>query len=302
MLWFKHIANSTSDPDLMSAVLEFGSDAYYVFFVTLELLTKEAVFDEPKSFKWSFYKTFFPHIHGPKLRRILVHFSETAPKRRTNGEQTARFSATFDEQTVTLFSSKLSDLSRSYNKKLGNKTETIWNHRREKREERRKKKTIHAPSAAAAVPEKGSEEKKGFAEFVTMTQTEFDSLQQKFGDSAKVERAIEILDNYKGAKGKTYKSDYKAILTWVVDRMAEESAKRRPVDSRPASVDPIKAKREKIKSMVESALLETYLTESEAWSKYNEETSQRLNRATISELEAGYFAGFLREHYRKEGK
>ena len=33
---------------------------------------------------------------------------------------------------------------------------------------------------------------------------------------------IEILDNYKGAKGKRYKSDYRAILTWVVDRYNED--------------------------------------------------------------------------------
>ena len=38
-------------------------------------------------------------------------------------------------------------------------------------------------------------------------------------------RMIEILDNYKGAKGKRYKSDYRAILTWVVDRYNEEIVK-----------------------------------------------------------------------------
>lgn len=35
---------------------------------------------------------------------------------------------------------------------------------------------------------------------------------------ADTERLIEILDNYKGATGKTYKSDYRAILNWVVTR------------------------------------------------------------------------------------
>jgi hypothetical protein len=37
---------------------------------------------------------------------------------------------------------------------------------------------------------------------------------------------IEYLDNYKGAYGKTYKSDYRAILVWVADAVYEKRAKR----------------------------------------------------------------------------
>jgi hypothetical protein len=33
---------------------------------------------------------------------------------------------------------------------------------------------------------------------------------------------IEVLDNYKGANGKKYKSDYRAILNWVVERVERE--------------------------------------------------------------------------------
>ena len=36
---------------------------------------------------------------------------------------------------------------------------------------------------------------------------------------------IEILNNYKGSKGKKYKSDYMAILNWVVERYNEELQK-----------------------------------------------------------------------------
>ena len=38
-----------------------------------------------------------------------------------------------------------------------------------------------------------------------------------FADACIVE-----LDNYKGARGKTYKDDYRAILCWVVDRVKEK--------------------------------------------------------------------------------
>jgi len=42
-------------------------------------------------------------------------------------------------------------------------------------------------------------------------------------DGAK--RCIEILDNYKGSHGKKYKSDYRTILNWVVQRYDEEQQK-----------------------------------------------------------------------------
>ena len=44
---------------------------------------------------------------------------------------------------------------------------------------------------------------------------------ETFG-KAGADRAIEILSNYKGSKGKSYKSDYRAILSWVIDRMKEK--------------------------------------------------------------------------------
>jgi hypothetical protein len=79
-----------------------------------------------------------------------------------------------------------------------------------------------------------------FAEFVSMTEDEHRKLIEKYGlkDTA---RMIEILDNYKGSKGKTYKSDYRAILNWVVGRLEEEKekAKKRPGHQPPASSVPI---------------------------------------------------------------
>ncbi len=66
-----------------------------------------------------------------------------------------------------------------------------------------------------------NEKKVPYAEFVKMTETEYQKLVQQYGETA-AKRMVEILDNYKGAKGKTYKNDYRAILNWVVKRYEEE--------------------------------------------------------------------------------
>lgn len=67
--------------------------------------------------------------------------------------------------------------------------------------------------------------KVNYAEFVSMTEEEYGKLVAEHG-TEKTKRAIEVLDNYKGSKGKTYKSDYRAILSWVIERVNEEFSKR----------------------------------------------------------------------------
>lgn len=62
------------------------------------------------------------------------------------------------------------------------------------------------------------------AENVTMTNDEYQKLLAAHGP-ADTARLVEILDNYKGSSGKKYKSDYRAILSWCVDRLQEERQK-----------------------------------------------------------------------------
>lgn len=64
-------------------------------------------------------------------------------------------------------------------------------------------------------------DKTNFGEFVAMTNDEYQKLVVTYGEEF-TKRCVEVLDNYKGANGKKYKSDYRAILNWVVDRVAQE--------------------------------------------------------------------------------
>lgn len=69
--------------------------------------------------------------------------------------------------------------------------------------------------------------KKQYAPFVHMQESEYTSLIELAGDEEQATRCIEILDNYKGSTGKTYKDDYRAIRSWVIDRLREEQARQR---------------------------------------------------------------------------
>ena len=68
---------------------------------------------------------------------------------------------------------------------------------------------------------KKEEEKIHFAEFVSMTNVEYEKLVNTYGKDF-TNQCISKLDNYKGASGKTYKSDYRAICSWVIDEIKKK--------------------------------------------------------------------------------
>lgn len=65
------------------------------------------------------------------------------------------------------------------------------------------------------------QQKHHYAPDVLLTDTEYSSLVSKFGEDG-ANWMIEKLDGYKAARGMTYKSDYRAILNWVVKEYQRE--------------------------------------------------------------------------------
>lgn len=63
-----------------------------------------------------------------------------------------------------------------------------------------------------------------FADYVSMTNAEYEKLVSTYGKDVS-DQCITVLDNYKGANGRKYKSDYRAILSWVIEKVKQEQAK-----------------------------------------------------------------------------
>lgn len=80
-----------------------------------------------------------------------------------------------------------------------------------------KEQTVEQKKEAPKKKKKTEPPKVKFAENVRMQQSEYDTLVDKYGERF-TQKLIETLDNYKGSSGKSYKSDYRAILTWVVEK------------------------------------------------------------------------------------
>lgn len=63
-----------------------------------------------------------------------------------------------------------------------------------------------------------------YADNVSLTREEYSKLVEQYSEED-VKGMISVLDNYKGQNGKRYKSDYRAILNWVVNAYFERKAK-----------------------------------------------------------------------------
>jgi hypothetical protein len=85
----------------------------------------------------------------------------------------------------------------------------------------RKRTQTNASEPPDKDKDKDKEEKIIYAANVKMTKSEHDKLLESHGPQ-KTAWMIEKLNVYKGSNGKKYKSDYLAILNWVVGKAAQE--------------------------------------------------------------------------------
>lgn len=92
------------------------------------------------------------------------------------------------------------------------------------------------PEPKPKAPKKQKEPKIKFAEYVTMTQAEYDKLVAEYGEPY-TKKLVETLDNYKGSSGRKYASDYRAILTWVVERCDQKYANLKKGSNPSSSID-----------------------------------------------------------------
>lgn len=95
---------------------------------------------------------------------------------------------------------------------------------RNKNNKNNKENNINPPIIPLDKPKlepKPKAEKTSYAEFVSLTNAEYEALVAKIG-KAGADRCVEILDNYKGSTGKKYSSDYRTILNWVINRYQKE--------------------------------------------------------------------------------
>jgi hypothetical protein len=84
----------------------------------------------------------------------------------------------------------------------------------------------HRDKLSSSIPETTTDKYK-YASSVSLSETQYAALMERYGEE-KVVEMIELLNNYKEAHGKKYKSDYHAILQWVAKEVTGNKKNAQP--------------------------------------------------------------------------
>ncbi len=113
MKWYKHLVDSGDDPDIRDSMTLFGEKAYYIFFRTLEVLSREFDINNPgtSTFSLQYFYSRFYRCNGRTLAKVLQFFQDRH-----------RFDIQYSEnknfKEITIKCLKLKDLCDEYTKKL----------------------------------------------------------------------------------------------------------------------------------------------------------------------------------------
>ncbi len=221
--YFPHDTIAASTPTLFVLQEEFGNDGYAFWFKLLEFLgmkaTLSADFKDRKDWRYFLAKAKVTEEQGNKMLDLLAEV-EAIDKDLWEKHRVV-WSENFAGRLEPLYSRRedslpqrpiFDDIHISEERSetdipadVGEQEDT----EQVVEPKKRKKKTTPPDN------------KKQYAEFVAMTEDEYTSLVGKVGERA-AQKCIEVLDNYKGSSGKTYKSDYRAILNWVIEKVQKE--------------------------------------------------------------------------------
>ncbi len=200
--YFSHDCNARNDPRMLDVRAKFGWHGYGLYWAIIEVMREQKDYMISESslpgIAFGFGMTF----------EEFIEFVDGCTDE-TNPDQ-----GLFVKKDGKLYSESLLRrmMKRNHSKTLLSNNGKKGADKRWKEEpEREKKKETKKPQ----------EQKVKYADGVSMRSVDYETLLSKYGKEA-VDRMIEILDNYKLSKGKSYKDDYRAILSWVVGRYTKE--------------------------------------------------------------------------------
>ena len=225
--FFSHDANARNDEKILALMARCGTISYAVYWILIEMMFESSnsklsiELIDGISFSYNIDITLLQNIITSAIKLKLFDtddeyiWSESLIKRK---EYLTDYKAKKSEagkagmakrwgtdNTVITNDNTVITKHNKLNKTKLNKTETI--------------KDIYIP----------------FAENVSLKEEEHKKLLETY-PQATVDKMIQVLDNYKGSSGKKYKSDYRAILSWVAEKVTKEEQPKQPIANKPNRV------------------------------------------------------------------
>lgn len=216
--YFSHDSNAKDDPKCVMLIEQLGLEGYGIFWILIEMLRDQPGYKYPLALIPAIARRY--NTTAEKVKAVIRgydlftvdendFFSLSLMKRMEHLDYKRELARVAGKKSAEkrLLNSGSTDVQPTLN---GGSTSKV----KESKVKEIKVKEI-----------KVNEIKLNYADSVLMTEIEYGKLNDEYGSDF-TKKCIEVLDNYKGATGKTYKSDYKAILNWVVKRVQEETKKQ----------------------------------------------------------------------------
>jgi hypothetical protein len=201
--YFSHDCNARNDRKMIKVRMKFGWEGYGLYFAIIEVMREQADFklklSDVDGLAYEF-KT------SSDFLMEFIAFAMSDNVRLFNSDGESFWSDSFLRRMLKMERQRKAK-SKGGSKAMANR----W-----KQDKEAEHANLRQPQAEKKQKAK-KEPRVTYAENVAMREKDYQTLVNKYGIEAATEM-IEILDNYKGAKaGRTYKDDYRAILSWVVN-------------------------------------------------------------------------------------
>jgi hypothetical protein len=203
--YFSHDANARQDPKILAMMSVYGPEGYGWYWILVEMLREQSDFVLDKQGKYTFNAIAMQMHCNKDTAEKFVH------------DCINEFSL-FDTDGNKFWSNSLlrrMAMKEEISQKRKKAAEKRWSNQ----EEDANGMQMHSKSNANGMQGKERKVKESkvnknkYADYVSMTQQEYEKLVIQFGETGANERIVN-LNLYKGSKGVKYKDDYLTILSW----------------------------------------------------------------------------------------
>ena len=209
--FFSHDSNAKDDPKCVMLIEQLGLEGYGIYWVLIETLRDQPLYRYPVALIPALARRY--NTTAEKMRTVVNSYGLFVV------DENEFFSLSLMERMENLDCKR--ELARLAGKKSAVKRALLNTGSTDVQQTLDGCSTDVQLVKYSKVNESKVKHKNHYSEFVTMTPEEYQKLVDVYGEEA-TKQMIDILDNYEGSKGKTYKDDYRAILSWVVKRYEED--------------------------------------------------------------------------------
>jgi Mg-chelatase subunit ChlI len=216
MDYFPHDTDAVNDEKIEALRMLYGNDGYAFYFILLERIYRT------KHFELDVSDAETIQILAKKVDVTVQVFSnmlETAIKRgcfdRVEYEERKVLTSDGIKSRASVVVKKRVTMRQKYKEEKEDVSDAETTPETQQKVHKGKERKDKSKDKEKNTKE---DKKLKYADFVKLTKAEYEKLVSEHGESNTIEM-IRVLDNYKGANGKKYASDYRAILNWVVDRV-----------------------------------------------------------------------------------